>query len=152
MSSYHEVSPAFGPDAQTLRDQAKALHANRSAAVSVGREMILLELRAATSERAEPNWDGHGAAPVCIDSYIIARKVIAALPASVPNPNVDIDPDGEVTLEWWEGPRRVFSVAISSEGEMHYAGLFGYRKVHGTEYFADVIPKPILDGILRTYR
>ena len=151
MTIYHEVSRAVGPDAQKLRDEADRLRAHRSAAVSVGREIALEELRDAASDRQEANWDGYGAPPVLIDSYIIARKVIMALPSFVPNPAVDVDTDGEVSLEWHEAPRKTFSVSISKDGEMHYAGLFGYNKVYGTEYFADVIPKPILDVILSRF-
>ena len=70
---------------------------------------------------------------------------------TVPNPEVDVDPDGEISLTWQKSPRRVFSISISGDGVLHYAGLYGYNKSHGSEYFADVIPGEIIRLIQRVY-
>ncbi len=69
-------------------------------------------------------------------------------------PGVSIDPDGEVSLEWYREPRRVFSVSVGANGELNYAGLFGGSRVHGVEIHTiegEEIPSAIRAGIQRVY-
>ena len=143
------LSPAVGEDAQMLMQSLNRFAEDQSASVSLSRQRIFLELQNIVSDRTEENWDGYGAKPFSIDSYILAIALIKKLPLFAANPDIDVDPEGEIMLEWSGGPRRVFTIAISPDGELHYAGLFGRNKVYGTEYFADLIPIPILEGLHR---
>ena len=147
--TFGPLSPAVGEDAQMLMQSLNRFAEDQSASVSLSRQRILLELQNVVSDRAEEDWDGYGAKPFSIDSYILAIALIKKLPLFAANPDIDVDPEGEIMLEWVGGPRRVFTIAISPDGELHYAGLFGRNKVYGTEYFADLIPVPILEGLHR---
>ena len=60
-----------------------------------------------------------------------------------------MDPDGEVSLEWYRGPRRVFSISIGSNDELTYAGIFGASKARGVEPFSFEIPHAVLDNLRR---
>lgn len=102
-------------------------------------------------ECAYPNWDGYGAVPIDKESYHESLRFIQDLPKSLPSPEVTIEPDGEIAFEWSNNKRRIFSVSIGRNGELTYAGLYGYNKAHGTEFFGDELPKIILEGILRVY-
>ena len=143
------VSLAVGEDAQMLMQSLNRFAENQSSSVLMSRQRVLLELQNVVSDRVEEDWDGYGAKPFSVDSYILAIALIKRLPLFAANPDVDVDPEGEIMLEWSGGPRRVFTIAISPDGELHYAGLFGRNKVYGTEYFADLIPVPILEGLHR---
>ena len=98
-----------------------------------------------------PGWDGYGAKPIDKESYYESLRFIQYLPDFLPNPEVTIEPDGEIAFEWFNSKRRVFSVSVSRNGELAYAGLLGYNKTHGTEFFGDELPKTILDNIQRVY-
>lgn len=97
------------------------------------------------------NWDGYGAKPINAMSNFYAHQLIRFFPPALPNPEVGVDPDGEISFEWFKGPREVFSVSIAPNGDLHYAGLFGRNKVHGAESFGDVLPKAIMDNLKRLF-
>jgi hypothetical protein len=79
-----------------------------------------------------------------------AKRFIEALPANFPAPEVAVDPDGEVSLEWYRSTGRVFSVSIGADDWLSYAGKFSpSRKTQGTEVFTSDIPRVILDNIRR---
>ncbi len=109
-------------------------------------------------ECSVPDWDGYGAKPANVSSLAYAFKFLKHLPPEFPEPDISVDPDGEIALEWHQSPRSVFSVSVSPLGELTYAGLysglFGRRnKTHGVETpVADAIPVSILEDIQRVYR
>jgi hypothetical protein len=102
-------------------------------------------------ESREPGWEASGASAVSFEAYSKAEKFIKALPTSFPIPEVAVDPDGEVSLEWYRGPDRVFSVSIGPGDSLSYAGLFGPNKAHGTERFTAAIPRVVLENIRRLH-
>lgn len=95
------------------------------------------------------NWDGYGAQPVLFDSYEKAKRFVRSLPFGIPVPEVSAEPDGEITLEWFAAPTRVFSVSVGPDNELNYAGLFGASRTYGTEVFHDEIPEVVLSHIKR---
>jgi len=107
------------------------------------------ELAKAVQECSADDWDGYGARAISGTSCDNAVRFSRMLPADVPLPEVDVDPDGEVTFEWYVGPRQVFSVTIGSNDELVYAGLFGSNKTHGTEHLGDELPETVLKNIRR---
>ncbi len=96
-----------------------------------------------------PSWDGYGAAPVSADTFELANQLLEALPPGTSAPSLGAEPDGHITLEWYRSPRRVLSVSVSPEGELHYAALVGASKHYGTEPFYGEAPKAIIDLIYR---
>lgn len=107
------------------------------------------ELFAVAEECKSANWDGQGALPVSEESYRAAFRFLEALPLGVTAPSVGIEPDGEMTLEWYHSPRKTLSISFSKNGELHYAALIGVSKSYGTEPFFGDIPKTIMDLITR---
>jgi hypothetical protein len=74
------------------------------------------------------------------------------LPRSFPIPEVAADPDGEISFDWSRSGK-MFSVSISAEGKISYAGRFSDKsKIHGTEQLSEAIPSEILRGIEKTIR
>lgn len=97
------------------------------------------------------DWDGYGARALQQGSLDDADRFLSLLPTTTRLPEVSVDPDGEVSLEWYLGPRRVFSVSVGTNGELVYAGLFGASKASGVESFQDEVPKTIVDNLARVY-
>jgi hypothetical protein len=103
---------------------------------SVGNQQVLDELSEVYHECNEEGWDGYGALPVEQDAMHAAYCIIESLPTGFPRPSIGAEPDGQITLEWRKSPNRILSVSVDPSGILHYAGLFGRNKQHGTmEHF-----------------
>ncbi len=105
----------------------------------------------AVLEASHPNWNGYGARMVQEHTYESALRFLRSLPKSVPPPEVSVEPDGEIAFDWHLEGVGTFSVSVGPSSVLNYAGLFGRNKVHGTEYWGDEIPKPIIDNLARLY-
>jgi hypothetical protein len=103
------------------------------------------------AKAAASNWDGYGAAQVNAFALFQASRLLRILPSTFGAPELSVDPDGEISFEWYLEPRRVFSLSVGPHGELSYAGLFGRSDAHGTEYFGDELPKPILENLNRLF-
>jgi len=100
-------------------------------------------------ECKSPNWDGQEALPVSDESYRAAFRFLEALPLGTVAPSVGVEPDGELTLEWYHSVRRTLSISFSKDGQLHYAALLGASKTYGTEPFFGDVPKIIMDIVSR---
>lgn len=142
-------------DAEKVKNQiTEAKSEIKGGSISMGKSYSDLqnELQTIFDESKVDNWDGYGAHPVNIESYLEAQKFIDCLPVTTTIlPEASIDPDGEVSLEWYKDPKFSFSISFSGNDMVAYAGLFGLNKINGTEYFGDEIPEIILDNIKRVY-
>ncbi|MBI3902920.1 MAG: hypothetical protein HY306_08295 [Nitrosomonadales bacterium] len=102
------------------------------------------DLHGIATECSFNDWDGYGAQPVGRETIQQAERFLNALPLEMVAPSVGAEPDGQITFEWYQSPRRILSVSVSPEGDLHYAALLGYRKAYGTEPFFGEIPADIL--------
>ena len=122
--------------------------------ISIGKSFTDLqnEMDLILDEANENNWDGYNASAVKYESYIEAQKFIDSYPLSTMIlPEVSIDPDGELSFEWYKDSEYCFSISFDGDDILTYAGLFGINKINGREYFGDEIPKTILENIKRVY-
>lgn len=80
------------------------------------------------------------------ETFINAIKLILALPANTPNPEIEIDSDGELSFEWYINKTTILFVTVSPEGRLSYAGRFeNGSKAHGQEWIKNgQIPKEII--------
>lgn len=109
--------------------------------------MIDHELIAIWKTCKMPNWDDYGAFPVSAKTLKVARAFVQTLPSALLPCSIGAEPDGHLTLDWDQHPRCTFSVSVSPEGILHYAGLFGDLDPRGRELFLGDIPKTVLDLI-----
>jgi hypothetical protein len=107
------------------------------------------ELLDAALEASAQGWDGYGARPVDPKTYARARRFIQALPTTVPKPEIGVDSDGEVSLDWLFGAGLVFSVSVGPSARLTFASLMGKRAIQGTEWLNDGIPAALLDELTR---
>jgi len=110
-----------------------------------------LDLGQAIEDASAPNWDGYGASPVDEGALFAARAFLEALPSSWPDPDISVDPDGEIAFEWSRGPLRVFAVSVGTAGIASYAGLFGDSRTHGRETRPERILSVVASSLARIY-
>lgn len=113
------------------------------------RRKALQELRLAAANADHSNWDGYGAAPVSAAAVDHAERLLHALPVTLPSPEIAIDPDGEVALDWYSGPDTLVSLSVSLEGDLSYVAQFGGNRARGVERFSTLVPDAILSGVRR---
>ena len=100
------------------------------------------DLDTACAEAAAPNWDGYGALPVEGNTYELAKSFLRALPRLLPDPDIAVDPDGEVTFRWICAAREVVAASLRGDGRLSVAAILGDKELHVTErFFGQQIPK-----------
>ena len=134
------ISSLFEHSREQLRSQ-----------ISLGsaREECRDQLLDAWSRAANDNWDGYGGRAAQRDAVTNAYKLIDAFPSNLQMPEVSVDPDGEISFDWFGGRRRQFSLSIGTDSVLSYAGLFGTAKVSGSERFEGGMPPVLLEYIKR---
>ena len=73
-----------------------------------------------------------------------------ALPADIEQPELSVDPDGEIAFDW-AATGNILSISVGSAGRITYAGKFGNARTSGTIRFFDQIPVS-LDDALKQFR
>jgi len=144
-------SKGFSAEAAIIREQIDALKEARSRAVTLdtGDRETLRRMNEVAAECGKGDWDAEGAAALSPASFLTARRFLDALPASLRNPEVSLDPDGEMVFEWTGRARQAFSISFGAGGKLTYAGLFGPSTTHGVEYITYGIPRELVAKIQR---
>lgn len=106
------------------------------------------ELHEAVDELAadavENNWDGEGSQAVSPDSVACAHTLIDLIPAGFPEPDFDVGPRGEITLEWRFGRGLVALVSVYPERTIGYSVIKGAGRFYGREPFTGEFPAVVL--------
>ncbi len=75
---------------------------------------------------------------------------LRTLPPTIPIPEVVLEPDGGLGLEWYLSKYHSFVLSFSGKSVMTYAGLFGRgRTAYGTEFLSEGVPSSITYNIRR---
>jgi hypothetical protein len=129
--------------ASFIAEQMRELTMNRL-------EMFFPQIISLVSETSEVQ--DSDMSPVSYETAQAALCFALLLPRSFPNPEVAADPDGEISFDWSKSGK-MFSVSISGEGRVSYAGRFSDKsKIHGIEQLSETIPSEVLRGIEKTIR
>ncbi len=120
-----------------------------SETLSAGRRNAMNSLILNFREANRPGWDGYDAVAVTPRGFLAAMRVLLAVPTAFPAPEIGIERDGEITLEWFGAADRVLSVSVSDAGRLTYAGLFEERPVCGHVYMGSDLPSEIIELIRR---
>jgi hypothetical protein len=102
-------------------------------------------------EHSIPKWDGADATPVTDETCRAAFRFLEALPADAPEPSIGVEPDGDITFEWYRNVWRTLSVSINESHDLHFAALLGSRKYHGYEPFFGEVPPVIRELVREVY-
>lgn len=107
------------------------------------------ELSRLAMECQRDDWDGYGARAISMQACANASKFLCIIPPEMPQPAIGVEPDGQVSFEWYKDPRHVISVSVSEDSNLHYAAIIGSSSQSGTEPFLGQFPSSILDLIER---
>ena len=118
---------------------------------TASRDYVLSSLVDACMNASEFDWDGYQAQPAQIDAYILTRRLLASLPESIPDPEVDVTPQGKFMLFWQRRVDHLFSMTVGADGGLAYAARYGSTRKSGTSIFADFIPQSVLRELFHLY-
>lgn len=96
-----------------------------------------------------PDWDGNGALPIQAETLLYTYLFIESLPIGCELPSVGVEPDGELTLEWYRHSKWLLSVSVSPTGVLTYVALLGSSNSRGSTHFINTIPA-ILMTLIQT--
>ena len=142
---------AVSDEAQHVLDSATQLRARVESSFGLfGRKMaVMTMLDALAASHAEHGWDGEQALPVSHAAIALAADFIRALPDGIDLPDVGIEPDGAVTLDWLPSRHRMLSVSFGGgSNRLAYAWLDGSDRGNGVVRFdRQVVPRPLMEAI-----
>lgn len=72
---------------------------------------------------------------VKIDTEQNAMRMVRALPNDLPLPEIGIDPDGEISLDWMCSRTRMFSISVSGSARLACAWMNGSDHGHTVVHF-----------------
>lgn len=73
-----------------------------------------------------------------------ALSTLRAFPSTLPFPEIGIDPDGAISLDWILTRSRMFSISVSESDRLAYAWLNGTDRGHGVvRLVGGQLPKPM---------
>ena len=77
--------------------------------------------------------------------------LLRVLPGDIPLPEIVVESDREIGLDWTEGSRRVLSLTIDETPFIGFAALIGHESTHGRTLFAGSLPKILAHCFSRLY-
>lgn len=114
------------------------------------KEDALNRLYELAAECSEADWDGYGAEAVSQSAVEHSAHFIRRLPEDLPLPEISVEPDGEIALDWSPTPTQTFSVSIGTANRMACAWVNGTEHGHVVAYSNNgEIPSRILQEIQR---
>jgi len=139
VSCEQERRDASGAADDVVREQERsiALFGDKDAAISEVWDLL--------SEAAESGWDGEDAEPVDRIAAENAIELIRSLPRGLPMPEVAVDPDGEITLDWIVARSRLLTVSVGPTDQLAYAWLNGGHRGRAVIPFdGHIFPQPLI--------
>ena len=125
-------------------------HIESSRALLDPKEDALNRLYELAAECAEADWDGYGAEAVSQSAAVRSAHFIRRLPEDLPLPEISVEPDGEIVLDWSPTPTQTFSVSIGTADRMACAWVNGTEHGHAVVSSNNgEIPSHILQEIQR---
>lgn len=141
-------------------EDSKNLAKNLEKQIVEMRELLAIEFRLKEAsdflfdvyrECSEANWDGYSASPITLKTLKEALKIIRLLPSSFPLPEIVAEPDGSIGFEWHKGQKLIFVISVEGKYRINYAGIFGSNKIHGSEYFGEMLPSVVIENLRRLF-
>ena len=125
-------------------------YVERSWVLLGSKEDALNRLYELAAECAEADWNGCDAEAVSQSAVEHSAYFIRRLPEDLPLPEISVEPDGEIALDWSPTPTQTFSVSIGTANRMACAWVNGTEHGHAVAYSNNgEIPSRILQEIQR---
>ena len=78
---------------------------------------------------------------LCVSTFGRVYDLLRALPLDVPIPEIVVESERVIGLDWQEGARRVLTVTVNDTSFLGFAALFGHEPLHGRMPFDGAIPE-----------
>lgn len=142
---------AVSPEAGRVRECAEYMigRVESSAALFGGRMATIAALHSLTKSHAETGWDGGAASPVSPVAIALAADFVRALPDDYEMPEVGVEPDGAVSLDWLPSRHRMLSISFTGNSDrLAYAWLDGTDRGSAVARFdRQSVPSRLLQAI-----
>lgn len=124
-------------EAGVLRERARDVRSayEGSQALFGPQSALLAQLRHLATECQNANWDGYDAEPVTNEALALAASFLRALPSGFPLPDLCVEPDGSVAMEWHFGRYKRFSASFGKTNRLALAWLDGLDTGHAVAQF-----------------
>jgi hypothetical protein len=137
---------ALSGTAASLRGAIWQTWASGKSVVARRADEIVERLMVALREGAE-----QGSIYASPDALRCAVALMRAVPSDYPLPDVVVESDHEIGLDWGEGVRRVLSVSVGEGPMLRYAALIGAEPAHGRVAFTGILPETLSYFLHRIY-
>jgi len=77
---------------------------------------------------------------VSVETFGRMFDLLAVLPTAMPLPEIVIESENEIGLDWQAGDRRLLTVSVDDTPYIGFAALFGHEPLHGRMPFAGDVP------------
>lgn len=115
------------------------------------RGLLFADLFGAAAETTTEEWHARGGASTSSETLQRTLAFLFSLPVGFPLPDVMSEQNGDITVEWYAGPRSVLSVIIGQRPDLAYAALVGAATSRGTEPFSGRFPDVFAALLHRIY-
>jgi len=153
-SLFREISVAAGPDACHVGKVLEGIRDGFENSVFLfgNAQTALAALMKLASETTEDGWDGEDGSKMAEGSLNFAVRLLKEMPREWAVPTVDLDPDGEVSLQWYGGPDSRLSISVGNSGKISYAWILPsengkLERVHGIAESDGLFPPTISEAI-----
>lgn len=125
-------SSAISEEARNMHVQVCKVvqHYETSNAIFGEKSALLQQLEEIAAECAILDWDGYGAYPVSAVALARARNLIRMLPSNIPLPELSVDPEGDISLDWMPHRVKTFSISVGNSNRLAYAWVDGTDRGH----------------------
>jgi hypothetical protein len=82
-----------------------------------------------------------------------ALAFLGLLPRSLPTPELSLDTDGEIEMDWYGPAGKAFTLSIRGDGRIAYAARFGRdKRLHGVDSISDEAASALATLIYKAVR
>ncbi len=142
---------AMSAEARLVQEGAKAIVARveHSDALFGSKTAVISELWGLAHSHGNAHWDGGEAFPVDRAAMALAVAFVRALPDDCEMPQVAVDPDGAVSLDWMRSRHRMLSVSFAGNSDrLAYAWIDGTDRGSAVARFdKSAVPMRLLQAI-----
>lgn len=142
---------AVSAEAKQLQAGAEAIvdHVEHSDALFGSKAAVISGLWSLAQSHADIGWDGDGALPVDREAIALAVAFVRALPDDCERPEVAVDPDGAVSLDWMPSRHRMLSISFAGNSDrLAYAWIDGTDRGSAVAKFdRSIVPVRLLQAI-----
>lgn len=87
--------------------------------------------------------------PLSEDAISAALSFLDVLPSWMAAPEIILEPEGDISFEWYKDSDHLLSVICSEDGILYYSGIIGqFDGVSGKKLFRGSIPEEIINPLL----